>query len=156
MVLKYLLLIVLFAMSSPIIALDSCMSGSWHDTNVAHQGINVEVLAPDRVLTYFYTYSFFDQSAQNWLVFVGPEDEMLAYDVVPNGQIGDGDFYPIEYEVGTGALSRVDNDTLIFKHSFLLELDQQSIDDPASPWCLNGGCDEVYVYTRLTQPIPCD
>jgi len=64
-------------------------------------------------------------------------------------------YEPIEYEVGKGTLTEIDHNTIQFTHGFLLELDQ--LDGPVgSPWCLNGACDAVYTYTRLSQPIPCE
>lgn len=150
---RFLILLAVLMLSAPAAALDRCMTGSWSNPDAAHEGVNVEVLAEDRALAYWYTYRFFDRMEQNWLLFVGAPADLVAYDVLPWAP------GPIEYKVGTGTLTAVDQNTIQFSYDFTLELDQ--LDDPewspdsGSPWCLDERCAGVMVLKRLTQPIPC-
>lgn len=144
-------IILALMMTSPVLALDKCMSGSWADPDIKGEGISLEV-HEDTAVAYFFTYTFFDRMAQNWVLFVGPPDHMKAYDTVPFA------FDPIEYEIGTGSLFQIDHNTLQFTHDFSYDLDQ--VEDPLSitvtPWCLDERCEHVFRYKRLTQPIPCE
>lgn len=145
---KTLMLIVLLLMAAPAIALDRCMTGSWYDPDVQHEGLVVEVL-PEVTVAYWYTFQFFDALAQNWLVFQGPPHALAAYDVLPYA--GGSDLY----EVGVGELLALDENTLLFAFDMDLNLDITT-PDTVTPWCLHVGCAGVYTLTRLTQPIICE
>lgn len=148
----FLLSLMFLAVPGPVMALDECMTGSWYDPAVEHEGINIEVLANDAAVAYFYTYEFFDRTEQNWVVFVGDPSQMDAFDTVP---LGDSQ---AEYDVGSGSIVAIDSDTLEFSHDFLLNLDLVGADGPDAlilPYCLDGQCERTYTYIRLTQPIPC-
>lgn len=146
-----LILFLLFT-AAPAWALDKCMTGSWVSGN--HEGVNVEVLSEDQAVAYWYTYRFFDQAEQNWLVLVGDPAAMQAFDVHPSGRMR------TEFEVGSGSLVQTVGDGLSFSFDFTLELDQVDFDgvvdpDVRTPWCLNELCEGTMTLTRLTQPIPC-
>lgn len=129
-------------------AMDACMTGSWYDPDVAHEGLVVEVL-PTQTVAYWYTFRFFDALEQNWLVFQGAPDALVAYDVLPfeGGSLLE--------EVGAGELLAVDDDHLIFAYDLSLNLDIAAPDVP-TPWCLHVDCAAVQTLDRLTQPIPCE
>lgn len=151
---KAIIVILLCALSQPASAIDRCMTGSWFDPSRSHEGINIEVLGDNQVVTYWYTYRFFDAREQNWLVFVGQPAQMAAFDI----RLGSDNL--IEMEVGSGALTQV-NDNLTFDFDLVLELDQLDfggVVDPdiRTPWCLDERCVGTLHLQRLTQPVPCD
>jgi len=141
-------------MSGSAQALDKCMTGSWYDPDVKFQGISIEVLNTS-TLVYYYTYSFFNKTDQNWVLFEGSNGNpasLVAYDTVPS--YTNLEFDPILYIIGTGEVQQLDNDTILFSYDFDLNLDNP--DYLNTPWCLDGECKREFVYTRLTQPIPCN
>jgi hypothetical protein len=134
MKMKTLMMIIMMMMSGSAMALDACFTGSWYETD--GQGINIEVLSADRTVGYWYGYGT-DQH-NRWYTFdldssgVGP-----IYTTDNSGQL---------FHVGDASLDAVDNDTVIFVTSIVVD-----VDNP--PWCL--GCERSQVMTRLTQPIEC-
>lgn len=131
---------------SNVFALDACFTGSWKGENL-YEGVNIEALEHTTVL-YWYTYSFFDRDEQNWLLFEGDANDLVAYDTIPFG------FEPILYEVGDGAIDVIDNNHIIFSYDLILDLD---VADPqtVTPWCLTNLCEGSVELVRITQPIPC-
>jgi hypothetical protein len=150
---KVLLTLALLFFVGTASAMDRCMTGSWYDPSKnLHEGLNLEV-TDSTVVAYFYTYRFFDKVGQNWVVFAGENGNpaiIPAYDIVSDGV----EFPTVEYEVGEGTFTQVDNFTLVWSYDFKLNLDQ---DDPntVTPWCLNGDCNKSFLYKRLTNPVPC-
>lgn len=147
---KTIILFLTLILSLPALAIDRCMTGSYATEGVSHEGVNVEVLSENAVLAYWYTYRFYDRLEQNWLLFAGEPEHLTAYDILPESDD--------EYDVGTGSLIALDENTLQFAHDFRLELDQLDREfdpDTGTPYCLEEQCAAVYTLKRLTQPIAC-
>lgn len=137
----FFMLLTFFVAPVSSYAIDSCMTGSWHDPNYKHEGITLQVLDIDKVVLDFYTYTK-NRKHQNWMLFVGEPDDLVAYDYLPN------DDEPIEYEVGTGKLDILDNDTINFSYELVLNLDSGEAE-----MCT---CQATYNFVRLTQPTKCE
>lgn len=127
--------------SSQLYAMDPCFTGTWHDPEVDLEGLNVEVL-DDKVIAFWYTYSFFERQEQNWILFQGEPSDMVAYDV----------FGEHLYSIGKGSITVIDNNTIEFHYDIDINLDDTSL---VTPWCLNELCSGTLTYTRLTQPLQC-
>lgn len=124
----------LLLFTSPVVAADGCLSGSFYDPSNPGEGINVEVLE-DQTVVYFY------RADSNWFI--------MQDDTIYQNWAGD------VTEVGHGALVWVDEDHVEFSYYLLLDLTTITRDRPI-PWCLRSDCWAVLDYTRLTQPNPCD
>lgn len=155
LILAGLMALMALFVSFPVQALDQCYTGSWVNRDLKHEGLSLEVLdGGSRVLVYWYGWRFFDKLEQNWVLFVGPEQKMDAYDILPYTD-ENGDWGSIEYIVGSGTVTPVNDNQIVFEWDYVLELDQVGNEDVVTPWCLDGGCQETGLYTRLTQPVPC-
>lgn len=119
-------------------AADSCLSGSFYDPEASGEGIVVEVLETQTVV-YFY------RSDNAWIVLQGTQGNFTAYQSWNNGVA----------EVGAGDLVFLDEDTVAFSYSLLLDVDIITFEQPI-PWCLRSDCWGDYTFVRLTQPNPCN
>ena len=131
---KTLMLSILMLMSAPLLALDPCMTGSWYETD--GEGINIEVLSPERTIGYWYGYG--TKGNQRWYT-------------MDFGADGSGTIYTTDigrglHEVGKASLDAIDSDTLLFVYNIIIDLDDL-------PWCI--GCTGEAVNTRLTTVIEC-
>jgi len=148
--LKAILVTLLLTLSTSLVALDKCITGSWFIPETNYRGINVEVL-DNTTVVYMYTYNFFDETEQNWLLFQGNPDDLSIYDTVPFGTD------PILYKIGKGKITQISNNLIELQYSLTLNLDLLNNEErPGTPWCLDSRCSATAVYTRLTQPIACE
>lgn len=127
-------LIGLLFFSMPLMAAETCLSGSFYDPKAPGAGINVEVLK-DQTVVYFY------REDNDWFVM----QDTTVY------QNWNGNVMP----VGTGDLVWINDDNVIFSYDLVLDISQVTFERPI-PWCLRSDCWADLEYVRLTQPNPCD
>lgn len=135
---KLILALLLGFMVGPVLAEDSCLSGSFYDPAVPGEGINVEILE-NTTLVFVY------RTEGDWFLLQGSEGNFGAYQPWA-GEVAN---------VGRGDLVFLDNDTVRFSYDLLLDLTQANPGRPI-PWCLRSDCYADTVLTRLTQPTPCE
>jgi hypothetical protein len=124
-----------------VVTVDACITGSWFDPENNGEGINVEVLPNGTIVVYFYR-----KADVSWVLLTGDYNGLVAYQP----------FADRVDEIGDGYIKVIDEDTVEFGWDFGLYLAPSNWDeDTVIPWCLNGSCEGVVEYTRLTQPIPC-
>jgi len=133
---KVVLTTLLMLIATQAVALESCMTGSWYDKTNPGTGIDVQILG-DKTVAYYYTYG---SQGKTWYIMLGEGEELTVIGTAPNGS---------EADVGTARIFRIDDDTIFFEYQ--LTLDQ----DDDFGWCLSGFCEDKFVYSRLTKPIPC-
>lgn len=133
------LLVLLLALSTPVLALDNCMTGSYYDPDFPGQGINVEALE-NSTLVYFYN------ADGTWLLLQGKEDfDLKTY----QNAFGE------PHLIGDGYIEADGYNAVWFGYVMGLDLRDYGFYRP-TPWCLRTDCEVDYKYVRLTQPIPCD
>ena len=137
---KLFMLTALLLLSTPLLALDKCMSGSWYDPGNSGEGITLQVLG-DTTLGYFYT---FGSAGKAWYIMLGEDTSMTMIGTVKSGGV------ITEAEVGQAYITVIDNNNIIFEYDLSLDVDD------AFDWCLSGFCQGTYAYKRITSPIPCE
>ena len=137
---KLFMLTALLLLSTPLLALDKCMSGSWYDPENSGEGITLQVLG-DTTLGYFYT---FGSAGKAWYVMLGEDTSMTMIGTVKTGEV------ITEAEVGYAEITVIDNNNIIFDYNLNLDVDD------GFDWCLSGFCSGNYAYKRITSPIPCE
>lgn len=142
---KAFLLAALLLISTPLMALDSCLSGSWYTPDRVGEGITLEI-AENQVVGYFYTYGSAERA---WYVLAGDNDNNILT-MYGTSKISEKPFAVFQSKVGTAVVTEIDSDNINFSFDIVLDIDD------ANPWCLSGFCKGAYKYTRLTQPIPCE
>lgn len=133
--------------STSAMAIDECFTGSWYDAEANDgRGLDFQVLANEQIAGYFYTW----YGAERDLFLVAGSSEGGGDNLWLSGYQS---FYGGEMYAGTATISVVDNDTILFTHTW--KYDARNTDSTMR-WCLNSTCTGEYEFTRLTQPIPCE
>lgn len=143
---KYLLALLLtFGIVGSAHGVDECFTGSWYDPATDDgRGIDIQVLPSGKVAGFFYTWY---GTERELFVISGPNDSDTQLTLTGNQSLSDG-----THAVGTATLDILDNNHLIFSHSWKYDFRNTG---NTMRWCFSG-CSGVYEYTRLTQPIPCE
>ncbi len=125
--------------STPLFALDSCLSGSWYNPDNPGSGIDVQVLE-NQTVAYYFAYG---SAGQAWYVMLG-EDQNLR--MISTSRQGND---VSEFDVGSARIEPIDNNTISFSYDIIIDASTRS-------WCLSWFCSDELIYKRLTTPIPCD
>ncbi len=148
---KYLfILIFLFGLVGSVQALDNCYSGSWYDSTTSDgRGIDIQVLDSGLVTGYFYTWH--SERRELFLLTTNPDAKKDEAFVQLDGWQS---LVAGTSLVGEARLEAGENGTLIFSHSWVNDMHNTA---NTMRWCVTG-CDAVYTYQRLTQPVtlPCN
>lgn len=135
-ILSILLVIVVSTARADI---DPCMTGSWYDPTVESEGVNLEVL-DNGVLAYFYSYAETGNGLR-WYYMLFDADGKAAIGTIKSK----ADRNP--RDIGRATFDVISQDEILILMNITIDVD-------APPWCF--GCERTLVYTRLTQPVPCD
>ncbi len=137
---KALLIVILLSLSTPLLALEKCMSGSWYDQDNPGEGITIQVL-DNQTLGYFYTYG---SAGKAWYIMLGEDQNLQVIGTInQDGVIS-------EYPVGDATVTPLDDNTISFSYDLRTDVDN------GLAWCLSSFCEGDFIYTRLTKPIPCE
>lgn len=154
---RFILAIVLSLFSMSALALDKCFEGNWYDPTTDNGvGIDIEVLEPMNVtVAHYYTWhrSMNGYVFRDTYVLVGENDIEGAWAFNAQQSVWAGD-HATTYNVGTGSVTQIDNNTIRFEYDFKYNFLRYENPNTTIPWCI--GCWQDVEYKRLTQPHPCE
>ena len=143
---KFLIVILLLLFTTPAMALDKCMLGSWYDPDRSGEGINLQVVGEITVI-HFYTFNYNDD--ETWFILLGDRIFTMSSLVkIPD----DDEFLTKEKLVGHAEIEYVSNNAIYFQFK------QDLIYENGRAYeCNHETCEGRFLYKRSTEPsIPCE
>lgn len=144
---KALLAGLLFLLSFNLQAFDTCLSGNFYDPERDGEGIQLEMLG-DVTAGFFFTHG---SRGTVWYALLA-SDGSGELDMYGMDKLSEYPFKTRSLITGNATIGFVDEDTLKFSYSLEFDIDRNA----NIPWCMHGGCVGKHLYTRLTQPFPCN
>lgn len=118
---------------------DPCMTGSWDDPTVESEGVTLQVL-DNGVLAQFYTYAE-TGNAHRWYYMLFDADGKAVIGTTKDKANRQ------HQKVGNATFDAIGLDEILILMRLTIDID-------APPWCI--GCERTLLYTRLTEPVPCE